>query len=120
MDIFDYASGIPRRIERQLRASWTLTPALRNLYFRRALLETASIAYNFDCNDFPLLEEHGKEMCGAAAELYHHLQNGYYKLSNGQKRAIGGDIAKLRFAKDLSPKAKLLERNLRHHGSFFS
>ena len=59
VDIFDYASGIPRRIERHIRADWMLVPALRNLYFRRALLESSSIMYKMDTgNDLALQEEY--------------------------------------------------------------
>ena len=39
-----YTRGSPRRIERQIRASWILAPALRNLFSRRTLLESANIA----------------------------------------------------------------------------
>jgi len=76
VSLFDYTSSLPRRVERHLRASWVLVPAVRNLYFRRALLEASSIAYNFKQTDNGMLEDHSKELCAAAAELYHHLQAG--------------------------------------------
>ena len=85
---------------------------LRNLYFRRALLESASIAYKFEAEDGEALAEHGQKLCSAAAELYHHLESGHYTTVGGKKRNINGDIAKLRLAKDLSAEARALERNL--------
>ena len=56
-------------------------------------------------------------MCAAAAELYSVLQSGSYSLGNGKKRAVAGDISKLKFAHNLSPEAKLLQRNLSHVSS---
>ena len=32
VDVFQYTRGLPRRVERQIRASWMLVPGLRNLY----------------------------------------------------------------------------------------
>ncbi len=100
-----------------MRSSWVLTPALRNLYFRRALLESASIMNRCTAESGELAEVHTRELCAAAAELYHHLQTGHFKTSSGQRRAIAGDMAKLRYAENLSEKARLLERNMRQVSS---
>ena len=43
VDMFDYTAGIPRRVERHMRASWMIVPALRNLCFRRQILEASNI-----------------------------------------------------------------------------
>ena len=117
VDIFEYTAGLPRRIERQVRSSWMLTPGLRNLYFRRTLLEQASIAYRHTVEPGEMTEHHAKELCAAATELYQQLQSGHFRTSGGRRRAIAGDIAKLRYCENLSEKAKLLERNIRYVSS---
>ena len=85
-----YTRGLPRRIERQIRASWILVPALRNLYFRRTLLESASIAYSSNSKALEDTDAHGKELCAAAAELYEHLQKWSYERHDGKLRPIAG------------------------------
>ena len=117
VDIFEYTLGLPRRIERQVRSSWMLVPGLHNLQFRRTLLETASIAYKHSVEPGEMTELHAKELVAAAAELYQHLDVGHFRTATGRRRAIGGDIAKLRHAEHLSAKAKLLERNIRYVSS---
>ena len=66
----------------------------------------------------PLTSREGMaKMCAAAAELYSVLQSGSYSSGNGKKRAVAGDISKLKFAHIFSPEAKLLQRNLSHVSS---
>ena len=117
VDLFDYTSGLPRRIERHMRSSWVVVPALRNLCFRYNVLNATSIAYKHDVSEANSLEDHGKELCAAASELYHHLENGYSRTPTGQRCPIKGDISKLRYAEKLSDKAKQLEKNLRYVSS---
>ena len=64
-----------------------------------------------------MTEHHAKELCAAATELYQQLQSGHFRTSGGRRRAIAGDIAKLRYCENLSEKAKLLERNIRYVSS---
>jgi hypothetical protein len=113
----EYTAGLPRRVERQLRSSWSVVPSVQNLHFRRGLLEGSSIVYRRAVEPGEMTEEHAKELCDAAAELYQTLQGGHYRTAGGRRRAIGGDIAKLRQAEHLSEKAKLLLRNIRYVSS---
>jgi len=113
VNCFEYTSGLPRRVERHVRASWMLVPALRNLYFRRAILDSSSIARSFSQTDSDMLEDQSKKWCEAAKGLYHHLQHGHFRMASGKKRAIAGDISKLKFAIGLDPEQKALEQNIR-------
>jgi hypothetical protein len=117
VDMHEYTSGLPRRCERQVRSSWNIVPAIHNLYFRRSLLEGSSITYKHSMQPGEMTAEHGKELCDAAAELYQMLYGGYYRTAGGRRRAVGGDIAKLRHAEHLSEKAKLLLRSIRYVSS---
>lgn len=73
-----YTRGLPRRIERQILASWIVLPALRNLFFRRALLDSTIIAYRSNHTAFGETDAHGKELVAAAQEIYGQLQKGTY------------------------------------------
>ena len=117
VDIVEYTTGLLRRIERQVRSSWTIPPAVHNLCFRRMLLDGASIAYGHTVEPGEMTENHAKELCAAAAELYQQLESGHFTTSGGRRRAVAGDIAKLRYVENLSEKAKLLERNIRYVSS---
>ena len=114
VDMFQYTTGLPRRIERQLRSSWVLVPGLYNLYFRNQIRESSGIAYRMSLEAGHTLEAHGRDLCAAGAELYKLLADGKYRTSAGKLRKISGDIAKLRYADGVSPKAKTLEANMRH------
>ena len=117
VDMHEYTSGLPRRCERQIRSSWNIVPAVHNLHFRRSLLEGASIAYKHSIPHGEMTEEHGKDLCDSAAELYRTLYGGYYRTAGGRRRAVGGDIAKLRHAEHLSGKAKVLLRSIQYVSS---
>ena len=57
------------QVQRQIRTSGILVPALRNLFFRRTLYESANIAYR---SNMTLLEDsdaHGKELVAAAQQI---------------------------------------------------
>jgi|NorSeaMetagenome_1021524.scaffolds.fasta_scaffold17796_2 hypothetical protein len=113
VSLSDYTQGLPRRVERQLRASWIVVPAVRNLYFRRSLLEAASISYRTDEKALADPDAHGKELCAAAVELYEHLQSGSYKTHDGKMRPISGDLTKLSYVPTLSAKARQLLASMR-------
>ena len=58
----------------------------------------ASIAYKYNVEPGEMTEHHAKEMCAAAAELYHHLQSGYFRhessdgAGHGRRLLLGNDI----------------------------
>lgn len=101
------------RVERQLRASWIVVPAVRNLHFRRKLLEAASISFRSDEKALADPDAHGKELRAAAVALYQHLQSGSYKAHEGKMRPISGDLAKLSYVPTLTRIARQLLANMR-------
>ena len=81
-----YTKVLPRRIERQIRASWIVAPALRNLFFRRTPLESASIAYHSNQSALGDIDAHGKEFVAVAQEIYGQLQKRYLHQAAGQTK----------------------------------
>ena len=112
VDVFDFTTALPRRIERHIRSSWTLIPAIRNLSFRYHILHAASVAYKHKIDDADMLAEHAQELTAAVKEVYDHMERGYYTTLTGQRRRINHDLSKVRQAVGLSNKANLLLRNL--------
>ena len=76
--ISTYTRGLPGRIERQIRTSWILVPALRSLLFRRSLSESANIAYRSNLTALEDSDAYGKGLVAAAQEIHGRLQNGTY------------------------------------------
>ena len=112
VDVFDFTTALPRRIERHIRSSWTLIPAVRNLLFRHNILHTASVAYKHEIDDADMLAQHAKDLTAAAVEINDHLVRGYYTTKTGKKLPINHDLTKVQYADGLSEKAKVLLRNL--------
>lgn len=98
--------GLPRRIERQIRASWIRVPALRNLFFRRTLLESANIAYRSNVTALEDSDAHGKELVAATQDIYCHLQSGAYLNWRNKERPIAGDLSKVSCVTTLSAKGE--------------
>ena len=92
--IATYTRGLPRRVVRRIRASWILFPALRNLFVRRALLDSANIAYRSNVAASEDSDAHCKELVVAAQEIYVRLQNGTYFNWKNKERPIAGDLSK--------------------------
>ena len=112
VDVHSFTTALPRRIERHIRSSWTLIPAIRNLSFRHNILHTASVAYKHEVDDADMLAQHAKEHTAAVAEIYGHMDRGYYTTKTGKKRPINNDLTKVYYAVGISEKAKVLLRNL--------
>ena len=111
----EYTRGMARRVETQMRADWMAVPMLQNLHFRHTMLRTPSLRVRHEVADTEAAQARSKELCEAAACLYHRLWHGYM-VRNGKRRKIDGDSTKLRYAENLTATERELLRNLGYIG----
>ena len=98
---------LPARVEANVRGSWPLVPAVRNLTLKRDALFGDEAACRHAVDRSRAGNVHAAELIEAATNLYKKLQDGHW-WDGKKKRRINGDVSKLALATDLTE----MERNL--------
>ena len=109
---FDVTSGLPRRVEGNVRSDWNLTPILRNLHFRYRTLETPSLGVKTVIDSNEPAVSYARQLQAAVEGLYHKLAKGTYGKGK-RRRRVNGDITKLQYANNLTPLERELLTNMR-------
>lgn len=104
---WEYMRALPARVEANVRGSWPLVPAVRNLTFKwdAQCGHEAACRHAVDRNTAGNV--HAAELIEAAAKLYKKFQDGQW-WDGKKKRRINTDFSKLALATDLTE----MERNL--------
>ncbi len=110
---FEYTTGMARRVELNVQNDWALVPALRNLWWRKAALNTPFLRGKSLIRPGLASEENAELLIEAAQSLEQRLQNGTY-VAGGKKWPLNGGTTKLWFCNDLSDAEKILLHHLEH------
>ena len=113
---FALTKGLPRRAEGQIRSSWTLVPALYNLFFRWSLLNTGKLSFEQGVRMSRPTEDNAMELIAAAKGVYQKLWSGSFKSGN-RRRAVAGDTTRLARAEGITPTERALVRSLGYMSS---
>lgn len=108
--IMEWAACMQRRVEAQFRRDWTFLFIVWNYLFR-TLVNLQKNTYMFAVPNEAgpgLRMLTSAEIGKAAMELYEALQKGKYVDCSGARKAINGDLSKLRHVPNLSSEAKRL------------
>ena len=108
--IMEWAACMQRRVEAQFRRDWTFLFTVWNYLFR-TLVNLQKNTYMFAVPNEAgpgLRMLTSAEIGKAAMELYEALQKGKYVDCSGARKAINGDLSKLRHVPNLSSEAKRL------------
>ena len=111
VDPRDFAQGLARRIEGQMRQDWGLVPAVRNVSMRHEAITGTRMAVKQPMEPGIPIESLGRGLVRAASPLYTMLWKGSYKVGSKQRR-VAGDITKLRFAENLTTMQRTLLRGV--------
>ena len=104
---YQYMQSLPSRVEANIRGSWPLVPAVRNLTLKWDALCGDEAACRHAVDRTKAGNVHAAELTTAAANIYSVLAKGFW--SDGKKkRRINNDVSKLALATNLSE----MERNL--------
>ena len=103
----EFLRSLSARLEGNVRGSWTLVPAVRNLTLKWDALCGQEAACRHAVDRHTAGSVHAAEVAEAAAKLYNKLMHGHW-LDGQKKRRINSDFSKLGLAMDLTE----MERNL--------
>lgn len=112
--IRSWAGAMQRQVASQFRRDWSFGPVLCNYVFRTNINQQAN-AYPFSTRG---PDGKGRRMLTpdeihqGIMEVYKTLNTGTYLDINNEKKAINGDLSKLRFAPNLSAAARKMLDNL--------
>ena len=115
--IRDWAAAMQRQVCSQFRRDWNFSPALWNYLFRTMInLEPNSTMYAAPQEDATgrrvLTVLQSAEIQKGVQEIYTALQRGTYVDVNGDKKAVNGDLSKLRHVPDLTDAARKVLSNV--------
>ena len=87
VDLFEYTSGLPRRVEGQFRRHWAFTPLLWNLYFHEQVHRSRHLALRCLPKASQPLDVEEEEATTAAARCYQRLHTGTYVGAGGARKS---------------------------------
>ena len=106
-NLLEFARALTARVEANVRGSWNLVPANRNLTLKWDALCGAEAACRHAVDNNTAGNVHAAEVTEAARNLYNKLMHGHW-WDGRKKRLINSDFSKLQLAMNLSE----MERNL--------